>query len=62
MLDSNLTEAVSIKNCEIQISRSDFTHIHMYMFKVSFLTTLGIYKDYFKGCHGVVAFVVTYIL
>ena len=21
------------------------------MFKISFLTTLNIYKDYFKGCH-----------
>ena len=25
----------------------------MYLCKVSFLTTLDIYKDYFKGCHKV---------
>ena len=49
MLDSNSTEAVSIKNYEIQISRFDFTHIHVHLCRVSFLTTLDIYKDYFKG-------------
>ena len=43
------SSAVSIKNYEIQISRSDFTHIHVYLCRVSFLTTLDIYKDYFKG-------------
>ena len=48
-LDNSSTEAVSIKNYEIQISRSDFTHIHVYLYRVSFLTTLYIYKDYFKG-------------
>ena len=30
MLDSSLTEAVSIENYEIQIFKSDFTHIHVY--------------------------------
>ena len=50
-LDSSLKEAVSIKNYEIRISRSDFTHIHVYLCRVSFLTTLDIYKDYFKGRH-----------
>ena len=49
MLDNNSIEAVSIENYKIQISRSDFTHIHVYLFRVSFLTTLDIYKDYFKG-------------
>ena len=49
MLNSNSTEAVSIENYEIQISRYDFTHIHVYLCSVSFLTTLDIYKDYFKG-------------
>ena len=48
-LNNSSTEAVSIKNYEIQISRSDFTHIHVYLYRVSFLTTLFIYKDYFKG-------------
>ena len=49
MLDSSLIEAIYIKNYEIQIFRSDFTHIHVYLCRVSFLTTLDIYKDYFKG-------------
>ena len=48
-LDSSSTEAVFIENYEIQISRFDFTHIHVYLCRVSFLTTLDIYKDYFKG-------------
>ena len=48
-LDSSLTEAVSIENYVIRISRSNFTHIYEYLCRVSFLTTLDIYKDYFKG-------------
>ena len=48
-LDSNLTKAVSVENYEIQISRFDFTHIHVYLCRISFLTILDIYKDYFKG-------------
>ena len=48
-LDSNLIEDVSIENYEIRISRSDFTHIHVYLYRVSFLTPLDIYNDYFKG-------------
>ena len=40
-LDRSSTEAKSIEN--------DFTHIHVYLCRVSFLTTLDIYKDYFKG-------------
>ena len=48
-LDSSSTEVVSIKEYEIKISRSNFMHIHVYMCRVSFLTTLNIYKDYFKG-------------
>ena len=49
MLDSSLSEAISTENYEIQISRSDFMHIHVYLCRVSFLTTLDIYKDHFKG-------------
>ena len=49
MLDSSSIEAVFVKNYEIWISISDFTHIHVYLCKVSFLTTLDIYNDYFKG-------------
>ena len=48
-LDRSSTEAVSIENYEIQIFRSDFMHIHVYLYRVSFLITLDIYKDYFKG-------------
>ena len=48
-LYSSSTEAVSIKNYEIQISRSNFMHILVYLCRISFLTTLVIYKDYFKG-------------
>ena len=51
MLDNSSIEAVSIENYKIQVSRFDFTHIHEYLCRVSFLTTLDIYKDYFKGCH-----------
>ena len=50
-LDSNSIEAVFVENYEIQISRSDFKHIHVYLCRVSFLTTLDIYKEYFKGRH-----------
>ena len=50
-LDSRLIEDVSVENYEIRISRSDFKHFHVYLCRVSFLTTLDIYKDYFKGRH-----------
>ena len=49
-LNSSSTKDVSIENYEIRISRSDFTHIHVYLCRVSFFITLDIYKDYFKGC------------
>ena len=65
MLDNSSTEAVSIENYKIQISRSDFMHIYVYLCRVSFLTTLDINKDYFKGCYigcKVVAIVVTCIV
>ena len=35
-LDCSSTEAVSIKNYEIRIFRYDFTHIHVYLCRVSF--------------------------
>ena len=47
----NLTQAVSVENYEIRFSRSDYTHILKYLCKVSFLTTLDIYKDFFKSHH-----------
>ena len=43
--------ARSIKNYDFQISRSIFQPKPMYLFKVSFLTTLDIYKAYFKSRH-----------
>ena len=52
MLDSYSTETISIKNYEIQISRSVSTLIQVYLCRVFFfffLITLDIYKDYFKG-------------
>ena len=45
--DSSTT--VSIKNYEIQISRSIFHAYPSYVFRFSFLITLNIYKDYFKS-------------
>jgi len=50
-LDSNSIEAISVENYEIRIFRSDFTHIHVHLHRIYFLTTLNIYKDYFKGHH-----------
>ena len=52
MLDSCSTEIVSIKNYEIQISRSVFTHIKVYLCRVSFLTILDMYKDYSRAIKG----------
>ena len=48
-LDDSSTEAIFIENYKIQIFIYDFTHIHVYLCRVSFLTTLDIYKDYFKS-------------
>ena len=42
-------DKLSIKVYEKQIFSSDFHPIRVYMFGLSFLTTLNIYKDYFKG-------------
>ena len=49
MLNNCSIETVSFENYEIHISKSVFMHIQVYLYKVSFLTTLDIYKDYFKG-------------
>ena len=51
-LNRNSIEVVSVKNYEIRIFRSNYMHIHEYLCRVSFLTNLDIYKDYFKGHHG----------
>ena len=50
-LDKFSTQAVSIENYEIRLFRSNYTHTPTYLCKVSFLTTLDIYKDYFRGRH-----------
>ena len=47
-LNRSLKQAVSVENYEIRFSRSDYTHNLEYLCKVSFLTTLDIYNDYFK--------------
>ena len=51
-LDKSLTQAIFVKNYEIRYSRSDYTHILEYLCRVSFLTTLDMYKDYFKSRHN----------
>ena len=52
MLDSCSIDNLSIEIYKNQFFRYDFTPIHVYMFSLSFLTTLNIYKDYFKGRHN----------
>ena len=55
-LDKSSTQVVSVKNYEIRFFRSNYTYILKYLCRVSFLTALDIYKDYFKsrhkGCEG----------
>ena len=52
MLDSFSTDKVSIEVYGNQFFRYDFTQIRKQMFELSFLTTLNIYKDCFKGRHS----------
>ena len=49
MLNSFLIDKLSIEVYENQFFRADFISIREYMFVLYFLTTLYIYKDYFKG-------------
>ena len=49
MLNSCSTDTLSIEDYEIQISRFVFHAYPSYVFRFSFLTTLDICKDYFKG-------------
>ena len=42
-------EAIFIENYENQFSRSVFHAYPCYVFKFSFLTTLDMYKNYYKG-------------
>ena len=39
---------LSIEVYKIQFFKTNFTPIREYVFRLSFLTTLNIYKDYFK--------------
>ena len=52
MLDSFSIDNLSIKIYENQFSRFDSTQICVYLFRLSFLITLNIYKDYFKDRHN----------
>ena len=49
MLNNCSIDNLSIKIYENQIFSSDFIPIRVYLFRFSFLTTLNIYKNYFKG-------------
>ena len=48
-LDRNSIQVVSVETYKIRLFRSDYMHMLMYLCGVSFLITLDIYKDYFKG-------------
>ena len=52
MLNSWSIDNLSIEIYENQYFRSNFTQIYVYLFRLSFLITLNIYKDYFKGCQS----------
>ena len=49
MLNSYLIDRLSIEVYEIQFFKASFTSIREYMFGLSFLTTLNIYKGSFKS-------------
>ena len=51
-LTAILIDTLSVEVYEIQFFRSNFTQIRKYMFRLSFLTTLNIYKDCFKDRHS----------
>ena len=50
LIDSS-TATQSIENYDFRNSRSEIRSKLLYLFRVSFLTALGIYKDYFKSHH-----------
>ena len=52
MLNSYSINNLFIEIYENQFFRFDFTLIHVYLFRLSFLTALNIYKDYFKDFHS----------
>ena len=48
-LDTSSTQAVSVETYKFRTSRFDFQPMLTYLYKVYFLTTLDIYKNYLKG-------------
>ena len=50
-LDKNSTQAISVRTYEIKNFKSNFQSMLKYLYRVYFLTTRDIYKDYFKGRH-----------
>ena len=50
MLDSFSIDKLFVEIYEEHIFSYDFHPIRRYIFRLSFLTTLDIYKDCFKGC------------
>ena len=48
MLDSCSTDNLSIEIYKNQFFKFDFTYIHVYLFRLSFLITLNIYKDFLR--------------
>ena len=58
-----MTKAVFVETYEIRNFRSNFRPMLVYLYRVYFLTTLDIYKDYFKSHHKVMHdFVTKYFL
>ena len=49
VLDFKAWQLASIEVYETQIYKADFHPIREYVFRLSFLTNLNIYKNYFKG-------------
>ena len=50
-LARHLLDILSVELYEFQIFRFDFQPMFMCLCRVSFLTTLDLYKAYFRGCH-----------
>ena len=51
-LDRSSTQSVFVETNKTRNSRSDFQPMLVYLYRVSFLTALDIYEDYFKGYHA----------
>ena len=51
MFDVLILDTLSVELYEFQIFKSDFRPMMTCMCRISFLTTLDLYKAYFRGCH-----------